>query len=82
MPVNSITPSQAVQSAQAIKKSEVAEARKQSSVKEANIRDANKAQDRKNEAVREAQVQRQAAQNKPVVNSNGQKTGTVINTSA
>jgi hypothetical protein len=82
MPVNSISPSQVVQSTQAIKKTEVAEARKQSSEKAANIKSDNKDKDRKDAVERQSQVQKQQEPNKPVVNTSGQKIGTRINVSA
>lgn len=82
MPVNSISPSQAAQFMQAAKKSEATAARKKS-----EIQDANQMNDRKVSAERQAQIQKSQLQQtqeaaKPVVNSNGQTTGTRINTSA
>lgn len=77
MPVNSISPSPAVQTTQAIKKTEVAEARKRSDTQAVN-----KDNDRKAAAERQAQIQKSQEQNKPAVNTSGQKIGTRINVSA
>lgn len=82
MPVNSISPSQPAQLMQAAKKSEATAARKKS-----EIQDTNQVNDRKAAAERQAQIQKSQLQQtqeaaKPVVNSNGQATGTRINTSA
>jgi len=77
MPVNSISPSQSVQTAQLAKKSDAVEARKQ-----ANIQESNKVNDKKDAAERQAQLQKVQEQNKPAVNTSGQKIGTRINVSA
>lgn len=77
MPVNSISSSQPIQSTQAIKKVEVAERNKRSDIQESN-----KENDRKAAADRQAQLQKTQEQNKPAVNTSGQKIGTRINVSA
>jgi len=77
MPVNSISPSQSVQTAQLAKKSDAVAARKQ-----ANIQESNKVNDKKDAAERQAQLQKVQEQNKPAVNTSGQKIGTRINVSA
>jgi len=81
MSVNSISPNQTVQRSQMIKSSEATASRKQADIKESY-----KANDRKDAAERQAQIQSQQQKvqepSKPVVNSMGQQTGTRINTSA
>lgn len=77
MPVNSISPSQPAQAAQIAKKSDVAAARKQSSIQESN-----KVNDKKDAAERQAQLQKAQEPSKPSVNTSGQKIGTRINVSA
>jgi len=82
MPVNSISPKQSAQASQVSKTAETTAARKQSDIKESN-----KIEDRKDAAERKSQIQNQQLQkaqeqSKPVVNTSGQKTGTLINTAA
>lgn len=82
MPVNSISSSQAAQQQQAINNSAVTASRKQS-----DIQDTSKLKERNQAAEQQARVHQalqQKAQEpvKPVVNTNGQKIGTLINTAA
>ena len=78
MSVNSISPSQTVQPAEAPKKAaEVVAARKQSETQETNKADSRKQADR-----HQAQVQSTQEPVKPTVNTSGQKTGTIINVAA
>jgi hypothetical protein len=77
MTVNSISPSQPAQAAQAFKKTEDASSRKQSEAHEVNT-----VKPRKDAAEHNAQVQKSHEANKPTVNTNGQKVGTVINIAA
>ncbi len=82
MAVNSISHAQPAQQTQAERKTEVATARKQSDVQEAN-----KVKDRRDAAEHNAQVQKAQLQKtqesaRPTVNTSGHKVGTVINTSA
>ncbi|HUX89416.1 MAG TPA: hypothetical protein VMV48_01840 [Gallionellaceae bacterium] len=77
MSVNSISPSQTVQPAEAPKKAEVVAARKQSETEEAS-----KVDNRKEAARQKAQVQSTQEPVKPSVNTSGQKTGSIINVAA
>jgi hypothetical protein len=75
MPVNSISPSQPVRTAQLTKKTDPAAARKQD-----NIQVSNKANDSKDAA--KHQVQQAQEPGKAGVNTSGQKIGSRINVSA
>jgi hypothetical protein len=77
MPVNSISPSQAAQTAPPIKKTDPAVARRQD-----NIQESNKVNDSKDAAKHQARVQKAQEPSKVSINTSGQKIGTRINTSA
>ena len=77
MPVNSIPPSQPVQTTETPKKADVAAVRKQSEIKESN-----KVEAKKEDNNKMAQTQSQPEQVKPTVNTSGQKTGTIISVAA
>jgi flagellar biosynthesis/type III secretory pathway protein FliH len=82
MPVNSISPNQQLHYARIAKKTELAAARKQ-----VELQEANKVKDKKDAAERQAQLQNQQLQKaqetgKAAGYASGQQTGTRINTSA
>lgn len=81
MPVNSISPTQPPQQAQAIKTADISASRKQS-----DIHEANRVNDRKDAELHRGRVQQAEQQNvqepKPAVNTSGQKIGTLINVAA
>lgn len=83
MTVNSISPNQPAQATQpaqitkAFKKTEDATIRKQADAAESNA-----VKPRKDVVEQSAQVQKPHEANKPTVNTNGQKVGTVINIAA
>lgn len=82
MPVNSISPSQPAQQAQAVKSNDLTAARKQS-----DNHDANRINDKKDADLHRARIQQAEQQNaaepvKPAVNTSGQKIGTLINVAA
>jgi hypothetical protein len=77
MSVNSISPGQSAKTADIPKKTEVAAARKQTEIQQANL-----GQDRKMAAEHQSQIQEAPASPKPSVNTSGQKIGTHINISA
>lgn len=77
MPVNSISPSQTVQTAEAPKNTQVAAVRKQSEIQQSNKVDA-----QKEESNKMAQMHSKPEPAKPSVNTSGQKTGTIINVAA
>lgn len=80
MPVTSISPNPVVQQAQSVKKSDAAQARKQAEIRETNKVNERKADAVQNARIEKAQMQQEAA--KATVNTNGQKIGTRINTAA
>lgn len=83
MTVNSISPNQPAQATQpaqitkAFKKTEDTSVRKQAEAPEANT-----VKPKKDAVEQNAQVQKSHEANKPTVNTNGQKVGTVINIAA
>jgi hypothetical protein len=81
MSVNSISPSQPAQATQALKKDDVATARKQT-----EIRDEDKVKSRKDAADQYSQARdvhlQKATETKASINTNGQKVGSLINIAA
>jgi hypothetical protein len=82
MAVNSISPTQPVQQAQAVKKSEGTESRKQADIQEANRVQSRKESDQHQARIRQAQLGKTQEPSKPSVNTSGQKVGTLIDISA
>ncbi len=77
MTVNSISPNQSAQPTQAFKKTEDTSVRKQTEAPKTNT-----VKPKKEAVEQNAQVQKPHEANKPTVNTNGQKVGTVINIAA